>query len=338
VKKNVIILIIILTASIKVVGQDNFYVSQYFQVGPLLNPAFTGIDNFMDIKINYRNQWGGFSDAPTTNYIGINGYLQKETQQSYKQYALRTSNPYFLDSLEVEGISPVEPLRHGIGGNIIYDVQGPFEQISGYINYAVHVPLSKKLKMSIGVSGVISNQRIDLEKITLQNPDDDDFYQSLIAAGGKNTYLSVNPGIALYSDRFYFSYTPQNIIRSAISTDEILSSASTINHLIMAGYKFPLNNQVSLLPSILLSQSDEISNQWDTNLKVLIKERTWAGLSYRSSGALVFMAGVYINNMFNLSYSYDYVTSELNNYSNGSHELILGLMLFKRDTKAPILW
>jgi type IX secretion system PorP/SprF family membrane protein len=322
----------------KVVGQDNFYVSQYFQVGPLLNPAFTGIDNFMDIKINYRNQWGGFSDAPTTNYIGINGYLQKETQQAYKQYALRTSNPYFLDSLGQGDISLGEKIRHGIGGNIVYDVQGPYEQISGYVNYALHVPLSKKLKMSIGLSGVISNQRIDLEKIILQNPDDDDLYQSLIAAGGKNTYLSINPGVVLYSDRFYLSYAAQNLVQSAISSDEVLSSESAINHVIMAGYKFPVGQQVKLLPSILISQKDKVSSQWDANMKVMIKERTWVGLSYRTSGTLVFMAGAYINNMFNLSYSYDYVTSELNNYTNGSHELILGLMLFKKDTKAPFLW
>lgn len=337
-KKKLIIVVIILTASIEAIGQDNFYVSQYFQVGPMFNPAFTGIDNFLDIKINYRNQWGGFSDAPSTNYIGVNGYFQKETQQAYKQYALRTSNPYFLDSLGQKGISLGEQLRHGLGGNIIYDVQGPFEQISGNVNYALHMPVSKKLKISFGLAGVISSQRIDLEKIILQNPDDDDLYQSLIAAGGKSTFLSVNPGIALYSNRFYLSYAAQNMVKSSLSSDEILSSKSSISHVIMAGFKLHLSSQISLLPSILITQSDQVSSQWDADMKILIKERTWAGISYRNRGALVFMAGVYINNLFNLSYSYDYVTTEINNYTNGSHELVLGLMLFKKDTKAPFLW
>lgn len=337
-KKKLLLLLIIIIASTPAISQDNFYVSQYFQVAPVINPAFTGINNFLDVKINYRSQWSGFSDAPKSNYIGINGYLQKETQQAYKQYALRTSYPYIIDSLGQDGISLGEQLRHGIGGNIVFDTQGPFKQSSGYINYALHIPISRNTKISIGLSGSINNQRIDLDKIILQNPDDDDLYQALIASGGRSTYLGLTPGIAFYSDRIYLSYAAHNAVYSVLSSDEILSEFSTLKHNIMVGYKIPLNTDAYLLPSFLLSQSDEISSQWDVNLKLLIKERTWAGLSYRNSGALVFMAGVYFNNLFNLSYSYDYVTSDLNNYTNGSHELVLGLMLFKKDTKAPFLW
>jgi len=338
VKKKTHILLTLFLVSISGFSQDNFYVSQYFQVSPIINPSFTGIDNFMDIKINYRNQWGGFSDAPTTNYLGINGYFQKETQQAYKQYALRTSNPFYLDSLGLSGVSLSDQIRHGLGGNIIYDVQGPYEQISGYLNYAIHIPISLKSKISFGISTKISNHRIDFEKLVLQNPDDDDFYQSLIAAGGRSTFLSFIPGFSIYGKRYYISYAAQNLISTTLSSDEVLNKRTGIEHMVMAGYKIPLSSQVHLLPSVLLSQSEEISNVWDANLKILIKERTWAGISYRNRGALVFMAGVYLNNLFNLSYSYDYVTSELNNYTNGSHEIILGLMLFKKDTKAPFLW
>lgn len=337
-KKILFISLFILIVVFRAVGQDNFYVSQYHQIGPLLNPAFTGIDNFLDIKLNYRNQWTGFTDGPSTNYFGVNGYLQKETQQTYKQYALRTSNPYYLDSLKEKGIALREPLRHGVGGNIVYDLQGPYQQVSGYLNYALHIPISRKVKLSIGVAAKLSNQRIDMEKLVLYNPNNDDFYQSLIAAGGRSTFFSINPGIVLYNRKFYVSYAAQDIFRTALSSDEVLTDESSINHVIMAGFRIPLSDQVSMLPSILLTQNDAYSSKWDAGLKVLIKERAWAGMSYRSTETLALMAGVYINNLVNLSYSYDYVMSELNNYTNGSHELVLGLMLFKKDTKAPFLW
>jgi type IX secretion system PorP/SprF family membrane protein len=338
VKKKLFISLLIFTVSFNAIGQDNFYVSQYHQIGPVLNPAFTGVDNFLDIKLNYRNQWTGFTDAPSTNYFGVNGYLQKETQHTYKQYALRTSNPYYLDSLEEKGISLGKQLRHGIGGNVVYDIQGPYQQISGYLNYAIHIPLSQKTKISIGVAGKLSNQRIDMEKLVLYNPTNDDFYQSLIAAGGRSTFLSINPGILLYSNKFYISYAAQNIMHIALSSDEVLTDDTPIDHIIMAGVRLPLSGQVSLLPSLLLTHNQAVSNKWDAGMKVLIRERVWAGMSYRSTKTFVIMAGVYINNLVNLSYSYDYVMSELNNYTNGSHELVLGLMLFKKDTKAPFLW
>ena len=319
-------------------GQDNFYFSQYFQVGPVINPATTGVDNFLDIKVNYRNQWSGFTDAPSTNYIGVNGYIQKETQQSYKQYSLRTSNPFYLDSLPKNEISLGNKLRHGIGGNIIYDVQGPFEQISGFVNYALHIPIGEKVKISLGVSGSITNHRIDMEKIILRNPDADDFYQSLIASGGKTTFFDINPGFMLYGEKFYISYAAFRAFRKAISSDEILFSENQIDHSIMAGYQLPLSNKIKLLPSLMFNYNGQLKNQWDANIKMLINEKTWAGMSYRSTSALVFMAGVYINNKVNLSYSYDYLTSDLNSYTNGSHEITLGLMLFKKDLKAPFLW
>lgn len=319
-------------------AQDNFYFSQYFQAGTAFNPAITGVENFLDIKINYRNQWSGFSDGPSTNYFGVNGYVQKETQTAYKQYSLRTSNPYLLDSMPSVEISLGEKLRHGIGGHIIYDVQGPYEQIAGFLNYALHIPLNNKLKISIGISANITNQRMDYEKIVLRNPGDDELYQALLASGGKSTYLDINPGIMLYGERFYISYAAFKAFHTALSSDEILTSQKNINHNLMVGINLPIAESVKILPSVLYNYSLDYESQWDANLKFLVNEKTWAGLSYRSSGAIVFMAGVYIGNVVNIGYSYDYVTSELNNYTNGSHELSLGLMLFKKDTKAPYLW
>ncbi len=319
-------------------GQDNFYFSQYFQVGPAINPAITGIDNFLDIKINYRDQWNGFTDAPTTNYLGINGYLQKENPQSYKQYSLRTSNPSYLDELIEEEIPMKERARHGIGGYIVYDVQGPYEQISGFANYALHLPLNKKLKLSIGVSGSISNHRLDLEKIKLKDPTNDDFYQALLTQGGKSTFFDVNPGVMLYSDTYYISYAAFHVIRKSISSDEFIDLDGNIDHSIMAGVKFPLNNKLEIMPSLLFNYNSQYKNTWDANLKALIKQRTWAGLTYRSTKALVFMGGVYLNNKFNLSYSYDHQLSNINQYTSGSHEITIGLMLYKKDLKAPYLW
>lgn len=324
--------------SIQSYAQDNFYFSQYFQVGSAINPATTGVDNFLDVKINYRNQWTGFTDSPSTNYFGVNGYLQKNPQKEYKQYALRTSNPYFLDSLPVAQIPIGEKLRHGLGGHIIFDVQGPYEQISGFINYALHIPLNDKIKLSIGLSGSITNQRIDLEKIVLKNPDDDDFYQSLIASGGRTTYFDINPGLMLYGKRFYLSYAAFRAIRVPLSSNEIFPAVNDIDHNIMAGIQFPISMHVKLLPSVLYTLNQEFDNDWDVNLKALINEKAWVGVSYKSTSTVVFMAGVYINNLINLSYSYDYVTSDLNKYTNGSHEINLGLMLFKKDLKAPYLW
>ena len=155
--------------------QDNFNFSQYFQVAPALNPAFTGIDDFLDIKLNYRSQWSGFNDSPSTNYFGINGSIKKKSQETYREYALRISDIEILDSLSNIKNSFSSKLKHGLGGYVVFDRQGPFEQISSFFNYALHIPIGYKTKLSIGVSTGLVNNRIDLESITLRDPDNDDY-------------------------------------------------------------------------------------------------------------------------------------------------------------------
>lgn len=317
--------------------QNNFYYSQYFQVAPAINPAFTGIDNFLDVKVNYRNQWTGFNDSPSTNYIGINGNLNKQSTQSYREYSLRISNPAILDSLSNIKASFKDKLKHGIGGYIIYDRQGPFEQFSANFNYALHIPISYQTHLSVGLSASIVNNRINLAKISLRD-DPDDVYNELVAQGGKNTYFDLNPGFAIYSEKWYVSYAAFRIFRTAISADEVLDYDNSIDHNILMGIRFDLNRSTKLLPSIYYKYNNNVNNLWEANVKMMFNEKPWFGVSYRSTNALVFMAGVYINNLINVSYSYDYLLSNINNYINGSHELHIGLMLNKKDLKSPYLW
>ena len=42
------------------------------------------------------------------------------------------------------------------------------------------------------------------------------------------------------------------------------------------------------------------------------------------------MVGMNISNALNVGYSYDYTTSKLNNYSKGTHELLIGFILGNR--------
>lgn len=332
-----VLLVAIISATTIGFSQDNFYFSQPFQVGPAINPALTGIDNFLDIKFNYRNQWAGLNDSPSTNYLGINGYINKNKTQTYREYALRISNPDILDSLSVTKSSLKNKLKHGVGGHLIYDRQGPFSQIAGYFNYALHIPIGFKTTLSIGASASLTNKRIDLSKIKLRDPDEW-FDEQLVAQGGRNTYFDINPGVAIYSEKWYISYAAFKAYRMALSTDELLNYSDLIEHNLMMGLRLNLSSRTKLLPSVFYNYSSEVSNTWETSVKMMFNEKPWFGVSYRSTKALVFMAGVYINNRFNVSYSYDYTLANLSNYNNGSHEVHFGLMLNKKDLKSPYLW
>ena len=56
---------------------------------------------------------------------------------------------------------------------------------------------------------------------------------------------------------------------------------------------------------------------------VWYQEKYWAGVSYRWDQAIVGMIGIDIFDGLKIAYAFDYATSELNNVSNGTHEIML---------------
>ena len=47
--------------------------TQYILNNYIVNPALTGIDNYIDVKMSMRNQWLGIDGAPKTFYATVHG-------------------------------------------------------------------------------------------------------------------------------------------------------------------------------------------------------------------------------------------------------------------------
>ena len=72
-----IIVICTLTCSVASAQAKPFY-TQYILNNYILNPGITGIENYTDVKLSYRNQWAGINGAPVTTYLSIHGPLGKK--------------------------------------------------------------------------------------------------------------------------------------------------------------------------------------------------------------------------------------------------------------------
>lgn len=72
---------------------------------------------------------------------------------------------------------------------------------------------------------------------------------------------------------------------------------------------------------------DPLPIQVEGNLKFQYLDRIWLGASYRYKDGYAGMLGVFVSDHFHLGYSYDYTTSRLNNFSKGTHEILLGFII-----------
>src|SRR6187551_707627 len=71
--------------------------AQPFQFASAYNPAFSGVDNFADLKLSYRYQWSSLGpDAPRFINLAYNVRLKQPLDLSSN--SLRTNNALSLNS------------------------------------------------------------------------------------------------------------------------------------------------------------------------------------------------------------------------------------------------
>ena len=127
-----------------------------------------------------------------------------------------------------------------------------------------------------------------------------------------------------------FAYLP--IVNTSIKSSEISIGEAFYKASIQAGAAFEASSTIDIKPSImaLLQLNNTISI--DYNVKMFVQEKIWFGVTYRDIESFVGILGFNLNEMLGASYSYEVSSSGIQQFSDGSHELVLSVRLnnFKR--------
>lgn len=323
-----LITVIIMTGvTNKSFGQQRPHYTQYILNNYIINPALTGIENYTDIKLSYRNQWVGFPGAPKTIYATIHAPIGKQDYRtSPTSFEVPGENPrgrYYW-----EEYTAAEP-HHGVGATIINYKTGYINRSYITVSYAYHLGLTPKLNLSAGFAAGISAINIDASKIELANPVDP-------AIGGTAQELrkvkpELNAGLWLYSDRFFAGFAAQQIIPQKVTlvTNDFYKSTLVPHFFATAGYRFLVNEEVNIIPSVMLRYIPSMPVFADVSVKAQYQDRFWIGGNYRLKEGFAAMTGFNISNTFNVSYSYDVNNSKylLQYMQRGTHEIVLGFMI-----------
>lgn len=344
--KRILIVGNILTAAVAatsyVQAQQKPHYTQYVLNNYILNPALTGIENYTDIRISHRHQWVGLADAPVTSYVSLHTPIgKKDYKTTATSFNVQGENPrgkqYWQD------YQASEP-HHGIGLQLINDQAGPFRNFSAYGTYAYHLALNGRTNLSAGLGAGLSQFTLNTNKLFFGA----DFpVDPAIAGSGAlgRMRFDMNAGLWLYSANYFAGVAMHQIIPQRIVFAENnfrLTEGRKVPHLFAtAGYRFLLNEDVNMIPSVMLKYINAAPIQADVNVKLQYRDLLWGGASYRVRYGFAAMAGINVLNTFQLSYSYDYSTTVLNTVSRGTHEIILGFIIGNRyasDTCPRNVW
>lgn len=303
--------------------------TQYILNNFILNPAIAGIENYVDVKAAYRNQWQGLNGAPETSYFSVHAPIGKNflygTSTSVPQGG--GSNPNSRSYLQNYMAS--EP-HHGLGFTAVSDKAGPITRTDLNFNYAYHIGITEQINVSVGVGAGVSKIYLDRSQIILENPVD-----QAIGTGSYDRFKpDLSAGLWLYGPRYFAGLSAQQLLKSPIgfSDDPVTynQGRKEPHFFVTAGYKVYLGDDFAAIPSLLVKIVSPVPASVDANLKLAYKDRFWIGGSYRKDDSFAGMAGFNIGSFMNIGYSYDFTTSGLNTVSRGSHEIVLGLFLNNR--------
>jgi type IX secretion system PorP/SprF family membrane protein len=283
-------------------GQQVPSLTQYVFNDYMYNPAIGGIYDYYQVKTNYRYQWAGIKDAPRTYMLSAYG--------------------------------PHKTMPMGYGGYIFSDVIGPTSKLAMYGSYAYNIRVSGDIRVSLGAFLGITQYKIDLSAVSLDNPDD-----PVLTENGAS-YTKFMPdasfGAYLYTSQYYGGVSVMQLFSNKIETvdsdvvDYKNISSRLNNHLVlMGGYKYNINRDFDVEAGSMIKLVKGSPIQVDINVRSIYQKMVWFGVNYRSGDAVSILAGYNYQDMLYLGLSYDITTSELRNYSSGTYEIMIGVKFNK---------
>jgi type IX secretion system PorP/SprF family membrane protein len=291
-----------LSCSLTSQAQQNPMFSQYMFNMMNINPAYTGQREVGNLNILWRNQWVSFPGAPQTGSITYDQNLNEKNGSLGAQF--------YYDKIGIEKTTGMH----------------------GYYSYTA--PFSNTSSLSLGFSLGLLNYSTDY---TQTNPfDQGDPY---LLQNVRGTLPTAGFGALWSGKKWFVGFSTPSLFRSKIySTDQpkIQAAGKETHYFLNGGYSIQLDNQISLRPSMLLKAVSGTPVQADLNCNVWFGKVFGAGVSYRTSDAVLGMLEVQMTPQLRLGYAYDYNTSNLVNYNRGSHELMLRMDFKKHDEEADV--
>ncbi|MFT3981304.1 MAG: type IX secretion system membrane protein PorP/SprF [Ferruginibacter sp.] len=342
--KKILIAVVFQMMCVAVMAQAKPSYTQYVLNNYILNPAVTGIENYTDIKLSYRNQWTGIAGAPVTSYFTLHTPIGKsDLRTSATSFQVPGENPRGKQYWE-EYTAP-EP-HHGVGVTILNDKAGYINRwtISG--SYAYHKPLGVRTTLSAGINAGMSSVNLDRSKINWASLDPNDPAIGYANGELKKIKPEIGAGLWLYSADYFAGISVLNIVPGKVKFQSNNDYASYYepNYFLTAGYRFLLGDDFNLIPSVMVQYWKPQLLGVHGNAKLQYQDKAWIGASYRY-GDLISgysaMAGLNVGNTFNVSYAYEVATTnKLRTYTGNTHELMIGFIIGNKygDTCPRNVW
>ena len=304
-KKTITLIAFALGSTLAIAQQDPQF-SQYMYNKLFMNPAYAGMRKAFCVSAVYRNQWNGFEGAPNTGVFSADLALPDKG-----------------------------PRGGGVGLNLMYDKLGFENNVSFRGNYSLHIRLDDERRIGIGIELGGYSKRVgpsgNQQWVATTGWQNDITIPPLL----KKTVMDLGVGLWYQDKRAWFGISSTHLNGKLI--DDGITGPPTHHMIYQMARHYFITGGAKLyetpdwvIKSSFLVKTDATITTFDLNATAVYNNRFWLGASYRLNDAVCPMAGFMIptsskneNSGLKVGFAYDYTTSRLKNYSNGSFEVFL---------------
>jgi type IX secretion system PorP/SprF family membrane protein len=292
-------------------GQQLPVYSQYLYNKFLINPAVAGSDGYTSFNLTSRQQWVGFYGAPST--FSLSG----QTRLLKRSHILKQTH------IRRQVFRPASDGKIGMGGFIFSDKNGLVQRTGFQASYSYHLWIENSTQLSFGLAVTGYHFKINEKEINFEDPNEpwltSDFRRGVFIPDA--TF-----GAYLLNSKYSLGFSADQLFKAyvKIGSDAYKKLKMDRHYYLFGSYVFSQGSYTELQPSFLFKMSEQLKPQADIGVTYIYNQSFWAGLAFRTSGALITNIGVKYEKIF-IGYAFDFTLQEIQQVTYGTHEITLAL-------------
>ncbi|NER18332.1 PorP/SprF family type IX secretion system membrane protein [Spongiivirga citrea] len=282
---SLLVLLLVGLPGTTIAQQDPSYTLYNYNMN-VINPAFAGSTEQTQLNVNFRSQWVGLQGAPETQSLSL-------------------------------GI-PINN-KIGIGASVVNDRVFVLNETDAYIDFSYKLQLTDNTKLYLGLKAGGSFVDIDLNSLQITN---DPLFTENVSTFNPN----IGIGALLRTNNYYITLSAPQLLKSDRYEKEagIATEATDELHFFAGGgYHISLNDNLQFTPSTMVRMVSGSPTTIDLTGTFDIYNRIELGLNYRLNESVSGLAFVKMADWMAFGYAYDRATTNIGDYSRGSHEVLL---------------
>lgn len=282
--------LVLLAISLPAMAQQDPIYSQYIMNPLVINPAYAGLPNNLNLNGSYRIQWAGFEGQPNT--FNLNGSTS------------------LVDN------------KVGVGFMFSHDQLGNTKNTEFNASFAYKLDLGKDRVLSFGMQAGMLNYRIDNSDLNVFDEGDEVFMNN-----ETGTTLNIGAGLILKAPDFLVGLSVPRMLPTKFKAGDSEFELYNQHYYLFGAYVFYLDEQIKFKPTALVRAVTGAPASVDVGANFIFNSAHTAGVFTRNFKTYGILLQTLYREKFRFGYVFELPTNKSVGANFTTHEISLGLRL-----------